>query len=230
MAAVPYREGVGSISYLAISTRPDIAKAVSNVSKYLANPGREHWNALKRILSYLKHTRTLSLILGGKDTPLTMNCFADADFGGDIDNRRSTSGFIVLIGDSPVMWKSRLQVSTARSTTEAEYLSVSDLTGEILYYLPMLKEIGIPQEGAVTIGEDNQGCIAISANPISNSRSKHIDIRHHVIRDLVKAGTIKLTYCPTDKMVADILTKGLTKALHWALMPLLNLSRTIVPM
>jgi hypothetical protein len=219
----PYREAIGSLMYLAVSTRPDLAKAISNVSKYLDNPGELHWRAVKRILRYVKHTKHLKLILGGKDIPLVLNCYADADLGGDLDKRRSTSGYIVMLGNSPIIWKSRLQTSTARSTTEAEYLSVSDLTGEILYFLPMLGEMDIPATGPVVVKEDNQGCIAISNNPTLNSRSKHIDIRHHVVRDLVDDGTIKLEYCPTKMMVADILTKGLPKATHWHILPLLNL-------
>jgi hypothetical protein len=138
MRNIPYREAVGSIMYLAVSTRPDISKAISNVSKFLQNPGKDHWKAVKRILRYLKGTKELKLILGGNDIPLKLKAYSDADLGGDLDKRRSTTGYVVMLGNSPISWKSRLQSTTAKSTVEAEYMAVSDTSAEILYFIPLM--------------------------------------------------------------------------------------------
>ena len=227
MRNIPYREAIGSIMYLAVSTRPDISKAVSNVSKYLQNPGPAHWMAVKRILRYLKGTRDLKLILGKRGAALKMKAYSDADLAGDLDKRRSTTGYVILLDDSPIMWKSRLQATTAKSTTEAEYMAVSDTSAEVLYFIPLLKEMGIPPTESIRLMEDNQGCISVAKNPINNSRTKHIDIKHHFVRDLVVNGTIALEYCDTKSQLADILTKGLPKSVHWKFLKLLNMRRTL---
>jgi hypothetical protein len=226
MRNIPYREAVGSIMYLAVSTRPDISKAVSNVSKYLQNPGLEHWKAVKRILRYLKGTKDLKLILGGKNADTKLKAYSDADLAGDLDKRRSTTGYVIVLGNSPIMWKCS-QASTAKSTTEAEYMAVSDTSAEILYFIPLLRDMGIPPTDAIRLMEDNQGCISVANNPVNNSRTKHIDIKHHFVRDLVSNGTIALEYCDTRSQLADIFTKGLPKAAHWKFLGLLNMRRVL---
>jgi hypothetical protein len=193
----------------------------------LQNPGQEHWKAVKRILRYLKGTKDLKLILGNKDIPLKLKAYSDADLGGDLDKRRSTTGYVIMLGNSPIAWKSRLQTTTAKSTTEAEYMSVSDTSAEILYFIPLLHDMGISATEAIKILEDNQGCISIAKNPINNSRTKHIDIEHHFVRGLVANGILELEYCETKSQIADIFTKGLPKAAHWKFLALLNLRRKL---
>jgi hypothetical protein len=220
----PYRELIGTINFLSTTTRPDIAKAVSNVSRYLMNPGILHWNAAQRILRYLKRTKDYKLILGGNH-PLKLRAFSDADWAGDLNKRRSTTGYVIKLGNSLIAWKSRLQTTTASSTTEAEYYAVGDTLKEILYLLPIMDDLNMPQSFPIIIDEDNQGCIAVSKNMINTSRSKHIDIKYHFIREHVEDGIISLEYCPTGNMQADILTKGLAEPQHANLTSLLGLKR-----
>ena len=160
--------------YLAVSTRPDIAKAVSNVSKFLHCPGILHWQAVKRILRYLKGTIDFKLRLGGR-APLRLEAYTDADWGGDLDSRKSTTGYVIYLGDSVISWKSRLQPTVAKSTTEAEYMALTEVISEVLYLIPILDCMGYKPAEAINIHEDNQGAIAISKNAINHARSKHIE-------------------------------------------------------
>jgi hypothetical protein len=212
MSNIPYREAVGSLMYLAVSSRPDIATAVNIVSRYLNDPGQEHWTAVKRILRYLRGTPDLKLTLGGT-SKLVLNGYADADWGGDLDQRKSTTGYIIRLGDSVISWRSRRQPTVAKSTTEAEYMSLSDCISEMLYLLPILDAMGYESAEAIRVMEDNQGCIAVANNAINNSRAKHIDISYHFIRDYIQKGKFQVVYCETLKMIADIMTKPLSKYL-----------------
>jgi hypothetical protein len=222
MKNVPYRQAVGSIMYLAVSTRPDIAKAVSSVSKYLENPGQKHWNSVKRILKYLKGTRALKLHLGGT-SEIELKVWSDADWAGDLDKRRSTTGYVVFLGGGPISWKSRLQPTVAASTTEAEYMAAFEACSEVMYLRPLLSELGMKQGKATKIYEDNRGCIAVSNDPATTGRTKHIDIKYHFIRDQVANGTVKLVECFTDDMIADVFTKGLNQTKHSKFVKMLNL-------
>ena len=118
MKSVPYSSGVGSLMYAMTTTRPDIAYAVSVLSSYMANPGQQHWIALKRVLRYLQGTRNYGLVLGGSSVELSGWC--DADWANDKDTRRSVSGYIFNIGDGVISWQSKRQPTVAMSSTEAE--------------------------------------------------------------------------------------------------------------
>jgi hypothetical protein len=222
MASIPYRAAVGSIMYVAVSTRPDICKAISNVSRFLDNPGQQHWQAVKRIFRYLKGTRDMKLELGGSAT-LNLSAYSDADWGGDIDTRRSTTGFVILLGSSLICWKSRLQAVVSLSTVEAEYYAITDATRDLLYMLPIAIDMKLTQELPLKVHEDNQGCQAVAEKAIINPRSKHIDIKYHWIKERIVEGLIKIHYCPTDQMLADILTKGLEEVKHRKFTDLLGL-------
>jgi hypothetical protein len=226
MLSIPYRGAVGSLMYVAVSTRPDISKAVSNVSRFLDTPGLQHWQAVKRIFRYLKGTRDIKLVLGGT-APLQLNAYSDADWGGDIDTRRSTTGFVVLLGTSLICWKSRLQTVVSLSTVEAEYYAITDATRDLLYMLPIAHDMQLPQNLPLIVNEDNQGCQAVAEKAINNQRSKHIDIKYHWIKERINDGIIKIKYCPTDRMIADILTKGLEEVKHRKNTYLLGLKPTI---
>ena len=212
MADVPYRSAVGSLIYLVTGTRPDIAVAVGEVSKYLENPGRLHWAAVKRILRYLKGTIEMSLRLKPESTEVTGFC--DADWAGDIDTRRSTTGYIFKFGGSPICWKSKRQPTVALSTAEAEYMSLAHAAQTAIWLRRFLNDIGIVQKSATKIFEDNQGCIAMAKNPVNHERTKHIDIKYHFVRELVTSGVIEISYLETEEMEADILTKGMTRDRH----------------
>lgn len=190
--------------YAMIGTRPDIAYAVSAVSQYSTNSGPSHWTAVRRIFRYLSGTKTVGLVYGGG------NCcgYTDADWGGSED-RKSIGGYVFMINSGAVSWGSRKQSSVALSSTEAEYMSLTQGVKESLWLGELLWDLGATQyrEEIRRIECDNQGAIALTRNPAYHARTKHIDIQYHFIRHHVESGTIQLTYCPTHEMTADIFTK-----------------------
>jgi hypothetical protein len=212
MAEVPYRSAVGSLIYLVTGTRPDIAVAVGEVSKFLDNPGREHWMAVKRILRYLKQTEKIGIWCNPKSTEL--EGYSDADWAGDLDNRRSTTGYLFKIGGVPICWKSKRQPTVALSTAEAEYMALSLAVQTVIWIRKLLKNFGVSIEKPTTLYEDNQGCIAMAKNPVNHERTKHIDIRYHFVREKVEEGIVQVEYLETEEMLADILTKGLARDRH----------------
>ena len=206
-----YRKAVGSLVYLMSRTRPDIACAVRAVSEHLAAPTSVAWAALKRIFRYLKGTIDYGITYRASDVNMGMHGVSDADWGGCINTRRSVTGSLVYSGCNLLMWRSTKQHTTALSSTEAEYMALTDTLKEVLWLKQLLGELGFGQFGPVTIFEDNAGCIKLSKNPIILSRSKHIDIKHHFIRDHVELGTVKIVHKPGTEVVADALTKGLSR-------------------
>ena len=209
-----YQSAVGSLMYAMLGTRPDIAYAVGIVSQHCTNPNGHHWTAVKRIFRYLAGTRGLGILYGGG---AKSEGFCDSDWGGSAD-RRSTSGYIFVLNGGAISWASRKQPTVALSSTEAEYIALTQAVKEVLWLRTLFSEIGAPQHAReiAQISSDNQGAIALAKNPGFHARSKHIDIQYHFIRQHTDpdTGTITLEYCPTDEMTADILTKGLARARH----------------
>lgn len=212
MQGIPYNPAVGSLMFAMVATRVDLAFSMSVVSQFMSKPGPSHWKAVKRIMRYLKGTLDLELCLGGNG--ITLRGYCDADWGGDVNERRSTTGYVFFVGDGAISWNCKRQPTIALSTTEAEYMATSHCTKEAIWLRKLLADVGFTQEGATSIMCDNQGCIALAKNPTNHSRTKHIDIQHHFIRERVESGEIGLTYCPTQDMVADVLTKALAKDRH----------------
>ena len=176
------------------------------VARFSSKPNRSHWVAAKRVLRYLKGTMNYGLLYSGDSDVLA---YSDADWVGDVDDRKSTSGYMFQIAGGPVSWKSRKQDTVALSTAEAEYVALSSAAQECIWLQRLLCELGKPLGGPTVILEDNQSSIAMARNPQFHGRAKHIDIKHHFVRERVSDGSIELKYCPTNEMVADILTKGL---------------------
>jgi len=207
---VLYQSIVGSLLYAAIATRPDIAQAVSAVSKFCAEPNEAHLTAAKRVLRYLKGTQDLCLVFRPtEETPLYG--YSDANWAGDLEDRRSTTGNLFIVAGAPVSWLSKKQPTVALSTSEAEYMALSSATQEAVWLRRLMADLGLGDTGATRILEDNQGAIALAKNPVSHSRTKHIDIRHHFIREAVEDDIVEIEYCPTKEMLADILTKPLPR-------------------
>jgi hypothetical protein len=205
-----YAECLGGVLY-ATQTRPDIQHAVGVCAQFSANPGRAHLEALKRIFRYLKGTARYGLTLGRKDGQLDLIGWTDSDWAQDPDTRRSLGGFVFDIAGGSVSWSSKKQPTVALSTVEAEYMAASNATKEAIWLRVLLEDLGFPQMTATTIHADNQGCIALSKNPVAHSRAKHIDIRHHFIRERIARREIDLQFCPTTQMIADIFTKQLPR-------------------
>jgi len=205
-----YRQAVGAMLYLATTTRPDIAAAMGILCRRVSNPRQRDWHALKRVIRYLKQTADLKLKICA-DNNLELVGFADADWAGDISDRKSTSGYLYKLGTSLISWSSKKQVSVALSSTEAEYVSAALASQEAIWLRQLLTDIGVPPTQAITMYEDNQGCIKLANSEKINARTKHIDVRHHHLRDLVDRDVINFKYCETDMMVADALTKPLPR-------------------
>jgi hypothetical protein len=212
MAKIPYRQVVGKLIYLMTGTRPDIAYAVGEVSKFCANPGRSHWTAVKRILRYLRGTVDRGITFSRRGNSNLIG-FCDADWAGDKDTRRSTTGYIFQLANGPISWKSKRQPTVALSTCEAEYMACAAAVQEAIWLRLLMNDLDMVQGDATVIHNDNQGTIALSKDPVYHARSKHIDIRHHFVQERVAAGDIVLRYMPSTEMPADMLTKALDKTL-----------------
>ena len=222
---VHYQSVVGSLLYLSTRTRPDITFAVNRVARFCSNPTTQHMTAVKRILRYLRGTTTLGLLYKRNGSKAIVG-FSDSDWGGDVDDRKSTSGYVFQIGGSTVSWRSKKQTSVALSTAEAEYISLSATTQEAVWIRQLCAELSAtPPTDPTVIFEDNQSTIAMSRSPQFHGRSKHIGIKYHFVRDQVTEGTIKLKYCPTTEMVADMLTKGLPKDQFMKLREMIGLDK-----
>ena len=211
MTGKPYKELVGSLLYAANCTRPDLAFAVGVLCRHMEDPGIEHWKAAKRVLRYISGTTRMGLNFGEETSELELTGFTDSDFAGDVDGRRSTSGMIYRLNGAAIAWGSRLQGSVALSSTEAEYIAMSWAAQEGTYLRQLLVDLG---QGTATAGPtklagDNQGSLFLARNTALSKRSKHIDVRHHYIRQCVEGGLVRLEYIPTADLVADVLTKPL---------------------
>ena len=206
-----YQAAIGGLTYAVCATRPDLAAALSSINQYSSNPSQEHWKAVKRVFRYIKGTLDYGLLYqSSQHGNVQLKGYVDADWGGT-ENRKSISGYLFTLGSNLVSWASKRQATTALSTTEAEYVAASSAVQKAVWLRLLLNSLGFKQGKPTTINEDNQGCIALSKNPKYHARTKHIDIKHHFIRDLVTANQIDLSYCASHKMVADIMTKPLPK-------------------
>ena len=213
MKPVPYLSAVGSLMYLAITTRPDISYAVGVLARFNSNPGPIHWKAVKHAFRYLKGTMDLKLSYGptedkSQDPILT---YSDADHGGNTDNGKSTGGYLVKLGTGAVSWSSKLQTMVALSTTEAEYVAAVEAAKEIIWMRQFMGELGYPPSTSSTLLMDNQSAISVSKNPEHHGRMKHLDLRWFWLRDTVDSGLIKPSFIPTEDMAADMLTKPLMR-------------------
>jgi len=215
MRNVPYHEAIGSLMYASLGTRPDITFAVQTLSRFTANPGTAHWEAVKRVFRYLKGTRDLRLSFGGKE--LELGGYTDAD-GSMMEDRRAVTGYAFLINGGAVSWTSKKQEIVLLSTTESEYIAATHAAKEGLWLRSLISQLFGKTLPTTTLFSDNQSAIALTKDHQYHARTKHIDIRFHFIRWIVEEGKLRLIYCPTEEMVADTLTKALPspKVKHFA--------------
>uniref|UniRef100_A0A5S6R247 Reverse transcriptase Ty1/copia-type domain-containing protein n=1 Tax=Trichuris muris TaxID=70415 RepID=A0A5S6R247_TRIMR len=206
--SLPYKELIGSLLYLAQRTRPDISFAVAKLSQYCSNFTEQHWTAAKRVSGYLKQTKGLGITYRPTYEPLT--AYTDADWASCIETRKSTTGYIVLLSGAPVLWKSAKQTVTALSTMEAEYIALSECTREVTWSKRFLESI---EQGRRMVADttkvycDSQAAIANANNSADKTRTKHISIRYHFVREKVEDGTIEPLYVRSGRNLEDILTK-----------------------
>ena len=219
ITTINYGSGVGGIMYAAQSTRPDIAHAAGVRAAHVGNPSAADALALKRVLRYLKATASMGLVFGsGSDGSDDGNgaaavtiapAFCDADWAGDTATRRSTTGYVMKVCGSTVSWASKKQATVSLSSAESEYMAAGAATQEIIWLRALLGELGWPQTEATTLQCDNQPAIAIASDDVHHARTKHIDIRHHFIREHIRSGALRMQWVSTQQQQADILTKAL---------------------
>ena len=208
MSRVPYSNAVGSIMYAMVCTRPDIAQAVSMVSRYMAHPGKVHWQAVKWILRYLRGSAELGLVFDRNSSNGTLVMgFVDSDFAGDLDKRRSLTGYLFTLSSSAISWRSTLQSTVALSTTEAEYMAAAEAVKEGIWLRNLVQELGLQQEVNSVVFCDNQSAIYLIRNQAYHERTKHIDVKYHFIREAVGERNITVKKIGTTDNPADMLTK-----------------------
>ncbi len=217
-----YQQTIGCLTYLSTATRPDIAAAVSILSAFMSNLSKKHWAGIKRILRYVKGTLNHGLKFTGNGDDRELYGYSDANWAGDVDTTRSVSGYVFKVANSTISWCSKKQATVAKSTTEAEYVSLSHASQEAIWMRRLLCDIGCKTDQPTLLYEDNQGAIEISKHPKFHNRTKHIDITFHFIRERISSNEIKVVYCPSDDMLADIMTKGLPKERFEKLRNMLN--------
>jgi len=230
-----YQSIVGSLMWLMLCTRPDLAFTVSMLSKFNDRPTTEHLAAATYTLRYLRNTANLAIQYSAQNSDMPVG-YTDSDFAGDPDDRKSTSGYVFMLAGGAVSWRARKQPLVAFSTVEAEYIGASDAAKEAIWIQSLYSRVlygqmlykhadhcphclcsdenshaNAPQEILV----DNQGAIQLAKNPKFHERTKHISVRFHFIRDACKRKAIKTTYLPTLDMLADIMMKNLPRETHW---------------
>ena len=213
-----YARLLGELQWVANVTRPDIAYAINKLATYTANPSLQHVSILKRILRYLAGTKNLGITYSENPdhdqlSTLTFHGYADAAFGNS-DDLKSTSGYVFLASGGAITWRSKKQTTRALSSTEAEYVALSEAGRELCWLRSLYSELGFPQKLPTILRGDNNGSIAMVNNPQFHQRSKHIDIQYHWIRDEIIKETINLESCRDPDQTADILTKALPKPKH----------------
>jgi hypothetical protein len=207
----PYRQLVGSLMHLAVTTRPDIAFAVGALARHLAKPNSAHWAAVKGVLRYLAGSADVGITFLGSKQPLAAYC--DADYAADKDTRRSTTGYVFVLYGGAISWQSKRQPTVAASTTEAEYQAAAAAVREALWLRKLLSDLDISC-GTVCIQADNQAAIKLLNNPLVSARSKHIDVMHHFARERVLRKEVAFQYISTDLQLADMFTKALPCGKH----------------
>ena len=205
--ATKYKQLVGSLMYLT-ATRPDLMYVVCLISRFMASPTEMHLQAAKRVLRYLKGTVDLGVFYQ-KEGNGELMAYTDSDYAGDVDDRKSTSGYVFLLSEGAVAWSSKKQPVVTLSTTEAEFVAAASCACQGVWMRRVLEKLGHSQGKGTTVLCDNSSTIKLSKNPVMHGRNKHIDVRFHFLRDLTRDGVVKLKHCVTQEQIADIMTKPL---------------------
>lgn len=208
---VPYREAVGSLMFLAVVSRPDIAFAVNAVSKFTNNHTNVHWRAVKRIIAYLNGTIQFGIEYRGGGSNSGLVGFSDADFASDVETRRSTTGYVFYLSNGPITWSSQRQKLVTLSTTESEYVAAATAAKEAMWLRKLLKSLGRSCVSTTKLYVDNQSAIRLVKNVEFHKRTKHIDIRYHYIREKTDSKDLSVEYVPSQGQRADIFTKALPR-------------------
>ena len=202
-----YQSIIGLLLYLMIGTRPDVAYAVTKLVQFTANPSQEHLNSAKYICCYPAGTKDYSIVYDGKMAK-SIAAYTDSDWASDPITRRSVTGYFFKLAGGPIIWRSQAQTTVAHSSTEAEYMAVSDCSCQVSWICNIFYELGM-RLGLFLVYGDNQGSIFIGSNPVQEICTKHIDLKYHYIHECIAKGKIKVFFVPSEDNTADILTKNL---------------------
>ena len=209
MSRVPYSSAVGSLMYAMVCSRPDLSYAMSLVSRYMSNPGKEHWRAVQWIFRYLRGTADSCLKFGRTDKGLIG--YVDSDYAADLDRRRSLTGYVFTVGSCAVSWRATLQSVVALSTTEAEYMAICEACKELIWLKGLYAELcGV--ESCISLHCDSQSAIYLTKDQMFHERTKHIDIKYHFVRDVIEEGKLKVCKISTHDNPADMMTKPIPVA------------------
>ncbi|XP_046143262.1 secreted RxLR effector protein 161-like [Osmia bicornis bicornis] len=210
-----YRELIGSLMYIALRSRPDILFAVTKLSQFNSCPSETHWIQAKHVLRYLSRTVDYVIRYNTNEKP-EIRIFCDADWAGDQDDRHSFTGMVVMIGPNIVQWISSKQKCISMSTMEAEYVALASAVKEAKWLKMLLSELKLYDSllGISNVYCDNKSAIEFSKSRVENSRTKHIDIAYHVVREELEKKSIRLSYVSSNENVADIMTKNLKCIAH----------------
>jgi hypothetical protein len=206
MERVPYRSAIGSLMYLMTGTRPDLGAAMSQLSKYCQNPGKGHWEAVKRVLRYVAGTLEYGLVFK-RGCEISVGGFCDSDYGGNVDTGRSTTGYVFMLGGTAISWGSVQQPTVALSTAEAEYMGACSAAKHAVWEQELFGELGWVQR-PIRIGTDSTSSLALMVKPGSFKRTKHIRIQWHYVRERVEEGDVEFYFVGTKDQGADMMTKA----------------------
>jgi hypothetical protein len=222
-----YQAVIGALMYAASGTRPDIAFAVHALGRFSSRPDDTHWAAVKHLLRYLRGTADRGIsytATASKRAHPQLACYGDADYAGCLDDRKSVSGYVITLGGGAISWASRKQRTTALSTVEAEFMAMTELTKDVMWWRTFLTEIGLDMGEPTMVLCDNMGALALAANPAHHERTKHFAVRQLYIRERLDSGDISVDYVSTHSNAADILTKALARIKHSACMAFLGMT------
>jgi len=211
----PYQSGTGSLNWIALSTRPDISFAVSILTSYNKAHGQQHWNAVKNVIKYLKGTAHIGLTIGGKakekqsKNSVEIIGYTDASYAECLITRRSTGAYIFKLGVGAITWQSKKQPTPAISSTEAEYMAMTQASKEAIWLTTLFHSIGVKFDEPIMIYGDNQGALKLARNQEFHQRTKHIDTQWHFVRKALEDKKIRMDFVGTKDMIADGLTKAL---------------------
>ena len=213
-----FRSGVGSLLYLLKHSRPELSNSVRELSKVMDGANKAHQKALYRVMKFVDATKNRKLVLAPTQQPdlkWEMKAYSDSDFAGDTETRKSVSGYIIYLCGAPIAWRSKGQKSVSLSSTEAEYMAISEVAMEILYIVGILKFIGVDLKYPIEVNVDNIGAVYLSKNATTGNRTKHIDTRYHFVREYIEDGIVKVVFVRSEDNDADIFTKNLNGEVFW---------------
>lgn len=209
-----FQSTLGSVMWAMLGTCSDLAYTVGALSQFSTKPSKEVEHVLTHVFKYLRGTSDTKLTYQGKRPESRLTGYVDADWAGDVNNRKSISGYVFKLSSRAISWSSKKQGSTALSSTKAEYIAGTHTAKELIWLCTLLADLRVPCTGPTCLLIDNQSAMAIAQNTVYHTRTKHIGVRDHFLRERVISGDLKLEYVPIGDQVADIMTKGLLREKH----------------